>query len=62
MTIATRHQIDAAVLENDLDELGNLLIDCEEDDDARCVLYEAIDRVASHLKVLVTIDDLCTLA
>ena len=48
-TVALRREIDGAVLENDLDKLADLLVKHERDDDARCVIYEAIDVVAANL-------------
>ena len=51
-----RHLISAAELENDLDALGRLLCLYELDDDVRAVLYEAIDRVAGRLHILITTD------
>ena len=49
MTAATRHEIDAAILENDIDALTELLIEHERDDDARYLIYEAIDVVSANL-------------
>jgi len=44
-----RHKIDAAILENDLEALEDLLIRHERQEDARAVIYEAIDRVSANL-------------
>lgn len=56
MNETTHHAIEAAALEHDLDALADLLIEHERDDDARYVIYEAIDTTAAHLDVLVTTD------
>ena len=48
-TTTLRHEIDAGVLENDLDALTELLIKHERNDDARYLIYEAIDVVSANL-------------
>ena len=49
MNANTRHEIDSAILENDLDALADLLTEYEYDDDARCKIFDGIDKVAARL-------------
>lgn len=49
MNATLRHEIDAAILENDLDALTEMLSLYEDDDNLRYILHEAIDRVSANL-------------
>ncbi len=60
MSATTRHEIDAATLENDLDKLTELLELYEDDDDLRYLLYEAIDIVTANLNLPLECD-ICNL-
>jgi hypothetical protein len=46
MTSELKHQIDALVLEHELDALSDLLVVHERDDEVRVYLYAAIDCAA----------------
>ena len=54
--------IDAANLDNDLDTLACLLCDNEDDDDAREMIYAAIDRVSANLSSPIEMDAIWTIA
>lgn len=56
MSNETRHEIESARLENDLDELANLLCTCECDAVARYLILESIDVVAHNLGLLIDAD------
>lgn len=58
MTATLRHEIDAAILENDIDALADLLCEHESDDEVLSVIYDAIDRVCANLYKPVGIDAL----
>ncbi len=60
MSATTRHEIDAATLENDLDKLTELLELYEDDDDLRYLLYEAIVIVTANLNLPLECD-ICNL-
>ena len=50
-TTPLQHEIDIAILENDLDALTELLVLYENEDDVRYLLYEAIDIVTKNLNL-----------
>lgn len=63
MTTATRHEIDAAILENDIDKLIDLLgeqelLSCrgDQDDDVRYLIHNAIDVVTARLERPIEVD------
>lgn len=62
MTTTTRQLIDAMTFDYDLDALGDMLIDYEDDDDAREVIYAAIDHVSQGLALTVDVDAVYTIS
>ena len=59
-TTPLQHEIDIAILENDLDALTELLVLYENEDDVRYLLYEAIDIVTKNLNLPLECD-ICNL-
>jgi len=59
-TTPLKHEIDIAILENDLDALTELLSLYESEDDVRYLLYEAIDIVTANLNLPLECD-ICNL-